>query len=143
MIGISELPAVNATLNATSAVFLGLGYSFIRQKNVVAHRTCMIVAVIVSVLFLVSYITYHAQFGSKHFEGQGWSRSIYFLILTTHTILAMFVALYLAPVTLSRALRKRFDRHKAIARWTLPIWLYVSVTGVIIYFMLYHWYAPA
>src|SRR5664280_1789143 len=103
MIGTSELPAVNATLNATSAVFLGLGYSFIRQKKVVAHRTCMIVAVVVSVLFLVSYITYHAQFGSKHFAGQGLSRSIYFLILTTHTILAMFVALYLAPVTLSRA----------------------------------------
>ena len=141
MIGTSELPAVNATLNATSAVFLGLGYRFIRQKRVAAHRACMLVAVAVSVLFLVSYVTYHAQVGSKHFEGQGWARPVYFSILLTHTVLAVVVALYLAPVTLYRALRQRFDRHKVIARWTLPIWFYVSVTGVVIYFMLYHWYA--
>ncbi|HUI07708.1 MAG TPA: DUF420 domain-containing protein [Verrucomicrobiae bacterium] len=143
MIGTSELPAVNATLNATSAVFLGLGYRFIRQKRVAAHRACMLVAVAVSVLFLVSYVTYHAQVGSKHFEGQGWARPVYFSILLTHTVLAVVVALYLAPVTLYRALRQRFDRHKVIARWTLPIWFYVSVTGVVIYFMLYHWYAHA
>ncbi len=143
MIGTSELPAVNASLNAISAVFLALGYSFIRRKHVNAHRACMSVAVVVSVLFLISYLTYHAQAGSKHFPGQGGSRQLYFAILSTHTILAMVVALYLAPVTLSRALAKRFDRHKTIARWTLPIWFYVSVTGVIIYFMLYHWYAPA
>jgi uncharacterized membrane protein YozB (DUF420 family) len=143
MINTSELPAVNATLNAISAVFLALGYAFIRQKRVAAHRTCMIVAVVVSVLFLISYLTYHAQVGSKHFEGQGLAWAVYFTILISHTVLAMVVALYLAPVTLSRALRQRFDRHKAIARWTLPIWLYVSVTGVIIYFMLYHWYARA
>jgi putative membrane protein len=142
MIGTSELPAVNASLNAISAVFLALGYSFIRRKRVNAHRACMSVAVVVSVLFLISYLTYHAQAGSKHFPGQGWARQMYFAILGTHTILAMVVALYLAPVTLSRALSKRFDQHKAIARWTLPIWFYVSVTGVIIYFMLYHWYAP-
>ena len=142
MISTSDLPAVNATLNATSAVFLGMGYWFIRQKRVAAHHTCMLVAVTVSLLFLISYLTYHAQVGSKHFEGEGWVRPVYFGILLTHTVLAMMVALYLAPVTLSRALRKRFDRHKAIARWTLPIWFYVSVTGVVIYFMLYHWYAP-
>ena len=142
MIDTSDLPAVNATLNATSAVFLALGYAFIRQKRVIAHRACMTGAVVVSILFLISYLTYHVQVGSKHFTGQGWTRSAYFVILATHTILAMVVALYLAPVTLSRALRKRFDRHKAIARWTLPIWFYVSVTGVIIYLMLYHWYAP-
>jgi len=143
MIGLSDLPAVNATLNATSAVFLGLGYACIRQKRVAAHRACMLVAVAVSVLFLISYVTYHAHVGSKHFAGQGLARPIYFSILLTHTILAMVVALYLAPVTLYRALRQRFDRHKKIARWTLPIWFYVSVTGVIIYFMLYHWYALA
>ena len=143
MINVSGLPAVNATLNATSAVFLGLGYWCIRQKRVTAHRACMMVAVVVSVLFLVSYLTYHAHAGSKHFAGQGLARPVYFTILVTHTVLATLVAFYLAPVTLYRALRERFDRHKAIARWTLPIWFYVSVTGVVIYFMLYHWYAPA
>jgi len=143
MIGLSDLPAVNATLNATSAVFLGLGYACILQKRVAAHRACMMVAVVVSVLFLVSYITYHVHVGSKHFAGQGLARPVYFTILFTHTVLATVVALYLVPVTLCRALRQRFDRHKRIARWTLPIWFYVSVTGVIVYFMLYHWYAPA
>ena len=141
MIGITELPALNAILNGTSAVFLVLGFLFICEKRVTAHHACMVAAVIVSALFLVSYLTYHAQVGSKHFAGQGWSRPIYFTILTTHTVLAMVVALFLAPVTLSRALRQRFDRHRAIARWTLPIWLYVSVTGIVIYFMLYHWHA--
>jgi putative membrane protein len=142
MISLSELPTVNATLNAISAVFLGLGYGFIRQKCVAAHRACMIVATVVSVLFLISYITYHAHFGRKHFGGQGLAEPVYRAILYSHTVLAMVVALYLAPVTLCRALRERFDQHKRIARWTLPIWFYVSVTGVIIYFMLYHWYAP-
>jgi putative membrane protein len=143
MIGTSQLPVLNATLNATSAVFLALGYGFIRQKRVAAHRACMMAAVVVSVVFLVSYVTYHLQVGSKHFPGQGLARPVYFTILFTHTVLAMAVALYLAPVTLVRALRERFDQHRRIARWTLPIWFYVSVTGVIIYFMLYHWYAPA
>jgi putative membrane protein len=143
MIGLSDLPAVNATLNATSAVFLGLGYACILRKRVAAHRACMMVAVVVSVLFLISYITYHVHVGSKHFAGQGLARPVYFTILFTHTVLATVVALYLVPVTLYRALRQRFDRHKRIARWTLPIWFYVSVTGVIVYFMLYHWYAPA
>jgi putative membrane protein len=143
MISTSQLPALNATLNATSAVFLGLGYGFIRQKRVAAHRACMMVAVLVSVVFLISYVTYHVQVGSKHFPGQGLARPVYFTILFTHTVLAVAVALFLAPVTLYRALRERFDQHRRIARWTLPIWFYVSVTGVIIYFMLYHWYAPA
>jgi putative membrane protein len=143
MISTSQLPALNATLNATSAVFLGLGYGFIRQKRVAAHRACMMVAVLVSVVFLISYVTYHVQVGSKHFPGQGLARPVYFTILFTHTVLAVAVALFLAPVTLYRALRERFDQHRRIARWTLPIWFYVSVTGVIIYFKLYHWYEPA
>lgn len=139
MIGWSDLPTINATLNATSAVFLALGYWCIRRKRVDAHRVCMLIAVAVSILFLISYVTYHAHAGSKHFTGQGFVRPVYFTILLTHTILAVVVALYMAPVTLYRALRKRFDRHKIIARWTLPIWFYVSVTGVIVYLMLYHY----
>ena len=139
MISMSELPALNATLNATSAVFLALGYGCIRQKQVGAHRFCMLCAVAVSVLFLVSYLTYHWHAGHKPFAGQGAARLVYLTILLSHTLLAIIVALYLAPVTLSRAWRERFDRHRAIARWTLPIWFYVSVTGVIVYFMLYHW----
>ncbi len=143
MIEMADLPAVNATLNATSAVLLVAGYGCIRRQRKTAHAACMIAAVAVSALFLVSYLTYHTQVGSRHFEGQGWVRPVYFAILISHTILAAVVALWLVPVTLVRAARRRFDRHKAIARWTLPVWLYVSVTGVIIYFMLYHWYARA
>jgi uncharacterized membrane protein YozB (DUF420 family) len=143
VITLSELPAVNATLNATSAAFLALGYGFIRRKRVTLHRICMLMAVVVSALFLVSYVTYHAHAGHKPFTGQGFARRVYFTILFTHTLLAIVVALYLVPVTLSRALRERFAAHRAIARWTLPIWFYVSITGVIVYFMLYHWYAPA
>ena len=139
MIRWSDLPTLNATLNATSAVFLALGYWCIRQKCVNAHRVCMLIAVSVSILFLISYVTYHAHAGSKHFAGQGLVRPMYFTILLSHTILAMVVALYMAPVTLYRALRKRFDQHKMIARWTLPIWFYVSVTGVVVYLMLYHY----
>ena len=134
-------PAVNAALNATCAVLLVAGYSFIRRQNKRAHIACMTSALVISAAFLVSYLTYHAQVGSKHFEGEGPVRSLYFAILISHTILAAVVALWLAPVTVVRAARGRFDRHKAIARWTLPVWLYVSVTGVVIYFMLYHWYA--
>jgi uncharacterized membrane protein YozB (DUF420 family) len=143
MISVSALPTVNATLNATSAVFLGCGYWCIRRKRVTAHRACMIVATVVSVLFLVSYVTYHLQVGRKHFPAEGLAKSVYDTILLSHTVLAIVVACYLAPVTLVRALRERFDQHKMIARWTLPIWFYVSVTGVVIYFMLYHWYVPA
>jgi putative membrane protein len=141
MITLSDLPAMNATLNGASAVFLATGYVMIRRKQVMAHAACMVVAVIVSTVFLVSYVYYHAHAGRTTFTGQGLVRPVYFTILLSHTTLAMVTAFVLAPVTLMRALRQRFDRHKAIARWTLPIWLYVSVTGVVIYFMLYHWYA--
>ena len=142
MIGISDLPTVNAVLNGTSAVLLSAGYVFIRRKRVTSHLLCMGGALVVSTVFLISYLTYHAHVGSKHFTGQGWVRPMYFTILLTHTVLAAAIV-PLALTTLYRAVRKQFDRHKRIARWTLPLWLYVSVTGVIIYFMLYHWYAPA
>ena len=141
MIEIADLPAVNASLNATSGVLVLAGYGFIRRQRKTAHAVCMASAVVVAALFLISYVTYHAHIGSKHFEGQGWVRPVYFVILFSHTILAAVIAFWLVPVTVYRAARRRFDRHKAIARWTLPVWLYVSVTGVIIYFMLYHWYA--
>jgi uncharacterized membrane protein YozB (DUF420 family) len=133
---ISDLPAVNATLNALSSVWLAIGFIFIRQKKIPAHRFCMLAALITSALFFISYLTYHYHAGSKPFQGQGAIRTVYFSILLTHTILAVTIV-PMALITLFRALRKRFDKHKRIARWTLPIWFYVSVTGVIIYFMLY------
>ncbi|MGH7601821.1 MAG: DUF420 domain-containing protein [bacterium] len=133
---ISDLPAVNATLNGLSAIWLAFGYFFIRQKKVNAHRFCMIAALLTSALFLISYLTYHYHAGSKPFEGQGVIRTVYFAILFSHTILAAAIV-PLALITLIRALKQRFDKHKRIARWTLPIWFYVSVTGVIIYLMLY------
>lgn len=141
MIEIADLPVVNASLNATSGVLVLAGYVCIRNGHKRAHAAFMICAVVVSLAFFVSYITYHAHIGSKHFEGTGWTRPVYFTILSTHTLLAAMTALWLVPVTVSRAARRQFDRHKALARWTFPVWLYVSVTGVIIYFMLYHWYA--
>jgi len=141
VIEIADLPAVNATLNAISGVLVLVGYGFIRRQRKTAHAICMASAVLVAILFFISYITYHAHIGSKHFEGQGMVRPVYFTILISHTILAATIAFWLVPVTVYRAARRRFNRHKAIARWTLPVWLYVSVTGVIIYFMLYHWYA--
>jgi uncharacterized membrane protein YozB (DUF420 family) len=133
-------PALNAALNATSAVFLSCGYAMIRRKRIAAHRACMILAFCSSTIFLVSYVIYHVRVGSVHFQGQGWIRLVYFTLLGTHTILAAAIV-PLALITLTRALREQFDRHRRIARWTLPIWLYVSVTGVIIYVMLYHLYA--
>ena len=134
---LSDLPALNATLNATSAVLLMSGYAFIRRGYVRRHRAAMISACIVSALFLTSYVIYHANIGSKPFQGQGPIRLVYFTILLTHVVLAVAVP-PLALITLSRGLRARFDRHVAIARWTFPIWMYVSVTGVIVYLMLYH-----
>ena len=113
---------------------------FIRRGRVVAHRTCMIAAVVSSTLFLASYLYYHFHVGSVHFRGQGWVRKLYFTILLTHTVLAA-VIVPLVIVTLARGLRGVFDRHRAIARWTFPLWLYVSVTGVVIYLMLYRLYA--
>ena len=130
------LPGVNATLNAISTLFLCVGWVFIRRREVARHRFCMVSALVTSALFLTSYLVYHANVGSVPFQGQGVVRVIYFLILITHIVLAA-VIVPLALLTLSRALSKRFDRHRRIARWTLPIWLYVSVTGVVIYLMLY------
>ncbi len=136
MISASQLPTLNAALNSLSAVFLFAGYLFIRAKNRDAHRRCMLAAFACSILFLISYLVYHFQVGSVGFKGQGWIRPVYFTILITHTILATTVV-PLALITLVRALRERFDAHRRIARWTFPIWLYVSVTGVVIYLMLY------
>lgn len=133
---LSDLPALNATLNATAAVLLMSGYAFIRRGHVRRHRAAMISACIVSVLFLTSYVIYHANIGSRPFTGRGPIRIVYFTILLTHVVLAAAVP-PLAIITLSRGLRARFDRHVAIARWTFPIWMYVSVTGVIVYLMLY------
>ncbi len=139
---LSLLPTLNATLNGVSALLLTGGFLFIRRKNVTAHRACMLSACATSALFLVSYLVYHYHVGSVRFAGQGWVRPVYFAVLLSHTVLAAAI-LPLALVTLARALRGRFDRHARIARWTLPIWLYVSVTGVIVYVMLYHLYPPA
>ena len=136
MIPITDLPAVNATLNATSAILLSMGYYFIRRKNTAAHKRCMLAAFGASLLFLTSYLVYHSQVGSVRFTGTGWIRGLYFTILTSHTILAATIV-PLAIITLSRAWKARFEKHKRIARWTLPLWFYVSVTGVIIYWMLY------
>jgi uncharacterized membrane protein YozB (DUF420 family) len=136
---IADLPAVNAGLNATAAILLGIGYALIRRGRIRQHRAVMLAAFATSVVFLVSYLTYHAHAGSKHFAGTGPIRTVYFAILLTHTVLAAAIV-PLAIVTLSRALSARFDRHRLIARWTLPLWMYVSVTGVIVYLMLYRLY---
>ncbi|MBI2677387.1 MAG: DUF420 domain-containing protein [Candidatus Koribacter versatilis] len=136
---VSFLPAVNATLNGTSAVLLLTGRALIAQKRVAAHRKVMIATVITSTLFLVCYLVYHSQVGSVRFQGQGWVRPLYFGILLTHTVLAV-VIVPMVLMTLARGLRGNFERHRAIARWTFPLWLYVSVTGVVIYVMLYHLY---
>jgi protein SCO1/2/putative membrane protein len=131
------LPTINATLNAIAAVLLIWGYTLIRRKRVQTHRKVMTTAFVTSCLFLVCYLIYHAQVGSVHFAHTGAIRTIYFTILITHTTLAATVPV-LAVITLRRARMGKFDRHRAIARWTLPIWLYVSVTGVVVYVMLYH-----
>lgn len=133
------LPHLNALLNGTSAVLLLSGYSFIRAGRVAAHRACQVSALIVSTLFLASYLTYHYYHGATRFQGTGLARPLYFTILTTHTILAVVIVPLIA-ITFFRALRLDFVRHRKIARITLPLWLYVSVTGVIVYVMLYHIY---
>jgi len=117
-----------------------IGHRFIKRGRMAPHRVLMLTALVTSTLFLISYVYYHAHVGSVHFQGQGWSRPVYFSILISHTILAA-VTVPMVIITVSRALRERFDRHRAIARWTYPVWLYVSVTGVVIYFMLYHLFA--
>ena len=136
MIEIADLPAINATLNSLSAGLLTTGYVLIRRGRVTPHKACMLAAFGTSVLFLTSYIIYHVHVGSRPFLGEGFIRIVYFTVLVSHVALAVSV-LPLALVTLSYALRARFGRHVALARWTLPIWLYVSVTGVIVYLMLY------
>src|SRR2546423_15511712 len=133
---IHDLPAVNASLNAISGVLLVIGYALMRARKIDLHRRVMIGAFAASSLFLVCYVVYHAQVGSVRFTRQGFVRPLYFTILITHVTLAAAV-LPLAIITLSRALKARFDRHLAIARWTLPIWLYDSVTGVVVYVILY------
>ncbi|MDE3165066.1 MAG: DUF420 domain-containing protein [Acidobacteriota bacterium] len=135
---IRVLPTVNATLNAISAVLLVWAYILIRNKRVEQHRRVMLTAFTTSCLFLVSYLVYHAQAGSRPFGHEGTTlRTIYLSILASHTLLAAAVP-FLAIITLRRGLAAKYDRHRRIARWTLPIWLYVSVTGVVVYFMLYH-----
>jgi uncharacterized membrane protein YozB (DUF420 family) len=133
-------PAIDASLNGTSAVLLLVGRGFIKRGQMAAHRAVMIAALASSSIFLVCYLYYHWHVGSVHFQGQGWSRPVYFSILISHTILAA-VIVPMIIITLSRALRERFDRHRAIARWTYPLWMYVSITGVIVYVMLYHLFA--
>ena len=136
MIGISDLPTVNAALNFTSAVLIGTGFYFIKQKNIRAHKVCMVAALVVSALFLTSYLFYHYNVGSVRFTKQGWIRNVYFPLLLTHTVLAAVVL----PMVLRSAFlafKGRLKSHVRIARWTFPIWTYVSVTGVIVYLMLY------
>lgn len=133
---VTDLPALNATLNAISTVLLVTGYVFIRRGDRRRHKACMIAALTTSAMFLTSYVIYHAQVGSVPFKGTGWIRTLYFAVLIPHVILA---AAIVPPVliTVSRALSAKYDKHRRIARWTLPLWLYVSVTGVIVYLMLY------
>lgn len=135
----SILPHLNATLNASSFVLLSSGYYFIRRGRVLAHRRCQLSALTASLLFLVSYIVYHAHHGTTRFAGTGIARPIYFTVLVTHTVMAAVIVPFVI-ITLRRAWRGDFLRHRAIARWTLPMWMYVSITGVIVYLMLYHLY---
>jgi uncharacterized membrane protein YozB (DUF420 family) len=139
VIPIPYFPAIDAALNSTSALLLTAGYIFIRRGNVRAHRACMLSAVVTSTLFLVCYLWYHAHHGVTRFPGHGVVRALYFTLLTSHTILAVAIV-PLVAVTLYRAWREMFDRHKHIARRTLPVWVYVSVTGVVVYWMLYQLY---
>jgi uncharacterized membrane protein YozB (DUF420 family) len=135
-------PALNATLNGTSAILLAAGYAAIRSGKRELHKKFMVSACLVSCAFLVSYVVYHYRIHQVvHFQGQGWIRPVYFTILISHTILAIAIV-PLIIITLRRALLERFDKHRLIARWTLPLWFYVSFTGVIVYFLVYHLYAP-
>ena len=133
---VTDLPAVNATLNATCAVLLVIGWTLIKRGRIRQHRAVMIAAVSTSALFLISYLIYHAQVGSVRFTKTGFIRTVYFTVLLTHTVLAA-VIVPMVLVTLSRGLSGKYDPHRRIARWTMPIWLYVSITGVIVYVMLY------
>jgi putative membrane protein len=141
---VSDLPALNAALNFTSTIFISAGWYFIRRNFWQRHVTCMIVAMISSTAFLVGYLIYHAHVGEKstHFDAGGVIAAIYFTMLITHILLA-FVTLPLVILTLVPVFARRWDRHRRIAKWTMPIWLYVSVTGVLVYLMLYQWFPPA
>lgn len=139
MLEISDLPTLNATLNGASALCLVSGYLFVRRGNRLMHKRCMVGALTLSSVFLASYVVYHLNAGSRPFQGRGLIRPVYFTILITHVVLAATI-LPLALLTATRGLRAQFDRHVRIARWTLPLWLYVSVTGVVIYLMLYEMY---
>lgn len=136
MIGISDLATVNAGLNATAAVLIGAGFYFIKRKNIRAHKVCMAAAMAVSAVFLTSYLIYHYNVGSVRFTKQGWIRNVYFPLLLTHTVLAA-VVLPMVLRTVFLATKGHFQNHVRIARWTFPIWMYVSITGVIVYVMLY------
>lgn len=135
-IPLEAFPALNAALNGLSAGLLFAGYGFIRARRIAAHRACMIGTTAVSALFLISYLYYHAHAGATRFQGAGWIRTAYFAILLSHTALAAVVPV-LAAVVLTLAFRGRFERHRRIARWAFPIWAYVSVTGIVVYWMLY------
>lgn len=132
-------PALNASLNGTSAILLLTGRVLIAKGRMAAHRACMIAAVVASLVFLGCYLYFHAHVGNIRFLGEGWSRPVYFSILISHTVLAITIV-PLAVITLSRGLRARYDKHRRIARWTWPLWMYVSTTGVVVYFMLYQWF---
>ncbi|MGH9512423.1 MAG: DUF420 domain-containing protein [Terriglobales bacterium] len=135
-------PVIDATMNGVSTALLLVGHSLLKSGRIAAHRAFMIAALVSSTIFLASYLYFHYHVGSVHFQGQGWSRPVYFMILISHVILAAAIV-PLVIITLTQALRERFDKHRAIARWTYPLWLYVSVTGVIVYFMLYHLFVVA
>jgi uncharacterized membrane protein YozB (DUF420 family) len=138
MLDVTTLPTLNAALNALATLCLVTGWACIRRQRVAAHRAAMLSALACSALFLISYLVYHAQVGSRPFTGTGPIRAVYFFVLLTHVVLAAAIV-PLVIVTAARALRGRFAAHRAIARWTLPLWLYVSITGVAVYAMLYHW----
>ena len=133
---LEDLPTINAGFNTLCTIFLVTGFTVIRRNKIAAHRACMLSALACSAFFLIGYLTYHFNVGTTRYQGEGILRPIYFTILLTHTVLAI-VLVPMVLTTLVRALRERFDKHKALARWTLPIWLYVSVTGVVVYLMLY------
>jgi putative membrane protein len=133
------LPIVNASLNALSGVWLLIGYFLIRRKRIQAHKRFMLAACITSIIFLISYLTYHYLGGMTRFAGTGWSRPVYFALLTSHTILAVTIV-PLAILSVLNGLKMRVAQHRRVARWTFPLWMYVSVTGVLVYFFLYHWF---
>lgn len=139
MIAIADLPHVNAALNAITIVFLSAGYHFIRSGQREKHKACMLAAIAVSAAFLVTYLIYHFNSGLARFGGEGWVRPVYFSILIVHVIVAVVITV-LVPVTVVRALAGRFERHRRIARWTWPLWMYVAVSGVVVYVMAVHLY---